>query len=383
MFTRYAVALAAALLLVACTGGGGGPPASPTDEPPPPVQDPDTQPPPVDEPDPDPEPGGPDDSAMMPDPEPEPPVVPPAPAGVTVSAGIGVAIVSWDSPFGQYREHSLTHIYRSTTNSFSTATHIGTSESFLYTDENLQHDTTYYYWIVWESTDGERGPRSGVVSDRTGLNPGGIPDVQPPPPDDDDDTNSEALEGPAVLERTGTAQRSGTTTYAETNVGGRFPGTFSGTRPAYSFNNWGLWARVGSATLFRADIRPNTFGITGFTRHIEGTQSGSRPVSGAAVWTGGVYAYDAHPDTFGAPVTGTARLEVDFSAATMDVDFTGFSGGHADLSWDGVTISTNGRFYVARGGHNEMFGAFYGAEHQGVAGKFTQGRLDGVFGATR
>ena len=30
-----------------------------------------------------------------------------------------------------------------------------------------------------------------------------------------------------------------------------------------------------------------------------------------------------------------------------------------------------------------MFGAFYGAEHQGVAGKFTHGRLDGVFGATR
>lgn len=100
------------------------------------------------------------------------------------------------------------------------------------------------------------------------------------------------------------------------------------------------------------------------------------------MWTGGVRAYDAHPDSFGAPVTGTARLEVDFSAATVDVDFTGFSGGHPSLSWDALRVS-NGRFHHTRGAYSEITGAFYGAEHQGVAGRFKSRRFDGVFGATR
>ena len=166
------------------------------------------------------------------------------------------------------------------------------------------------------------------------------------------------------------------------NVGGRFPGTFVGTRPVHSFNNWGLWAKVGSATLFRVDIRSSTSAFSDYIRHIEGGQSLSNPVSDSAVWNGGVRAYDAHPDTYGTPVTGAARLEVDLSAATVDVDFTGFSGGHPDLSWDGLRIG-NGRFSDQRGAYSEIIGAFYGAEHQGVAGKFKSRRLDGVFGATR
>ena len=111
------------------------------------------------------------------------------------------------------------------------------------------------------------------------------------------------------------------------------------------------------------------------------SQSGSNPVSGSAVWTGGVRAYDAHPDTYGTPVTGTARLEVDFSAATVDVDFTGLSGGHSSMSWDGLSI-TNGAF-SSTSGYKSISGAFYGAEHQGAAGRFSSQRLDGVFGAKR
>ena len=362
--------IAGSITLAGCGGGGGG------------NTRPDPMPePPVREPAPDPDP--------MPEPEPEPqpePVVPPAPSGVEVSAGIGVAIVSWDTPFRHYEEHARALVYRSTRNDFGSATLVGSSESFLYTDKNLRSDTTYYYWVVWESTDGLRGPVSASVHDTTGLNPGDVPVVQPPAEDEEEEESEpepvpKALEGPATLQSVGTARQTGTATYTEVNVGGRFPGTFMGTRPAHSFNNWGLWATVGGETLFRVDIRPDRFGLSP-ALHIEGGQSLSNPVSGSAVWTGGVRAYDAHPDTYGTPVTGTARLEVDFSAATMDVDFTGFSGGHPDLSWDGLRIS-NGRFGDQRGGYREIIGAFYGAEHQGVAGRFQSPRLDGVFGATR
>lgn len=375
--SSQAIAAIALLLISACGGGGGGSVPTTDTAMPPAVENP--PPPPQAEQ----EPTEPDD---MPEPEPDPPVVPPAPSGVEVSAGIGIAIVSWDSPFRHYDEHGVTHIYRSTSNNFYTATHIGTSDGFLYTDENLQHRTTYYYWVVWESEDGLRGPVSSSVHDTTALNPGDIPDVQLPPEDDEEEPEPEAdsgpLSGPATLSSVGSTRTAGTASYTEVNVGGRFPGTFAGTRPIHSFDNWGLWAKVGDATLFRADIRPGSFGI-GYTRHIEGTQTGSRPISGSAVWKGSVYAYDAHPNTYGTPVKGTARLQVNFKTTTVDVDFTGFNGGHPNLSWSGVSISNNGRFYRSSGAHNEMFGAFYGAEHQGVAGKFTHGRLDGVFGATR
>ena len=389
--TQVIAAIALLFLTSACGGGGGNSPVAQLHQP---VQDPDpqlpTDPPPPDDPDPEPEPDpdDSDDTIMTPNPEPapEPPVVPPAPSGVTVSAGISTAIVSWDNPFASYDEHGLAYIYRSTSNNFSSATRIGTSRSFLYTDENLQSETTYYYWVVWESEDGQRGPASSPVHDTTAVDPNDFPTVQPPSEDEQDETEPDAdtgaLEGPATLESVGTTRQAGTTQYSEVNIGGRFQGTFSGTRPYHSFSNWGLWAKVGSATLFRVDIQPATFPSIGYTLHIEGGKSLSNPVSGSAVWIGGVRAYEAHPDTYGTPVTATARMEVDFTAATMDVDFTGFSGRHANLSWDGLRID-NGQFHRARGAYNEITGAFYGADHQGVAGRFTSPRLDGVFGATR
>ena len=369
--------IAGFVTLAGCGGGGAGngnvrpeapTPESQTPEPPPPPPPPETET---------------ETETETPPPPPETPeddpVVPPAPSGIRVSAGIEVALLFWDNPFVHYDEHAITHVYRSTSNDFSSATRIGSATGISYVDREVQGDTTYYYWIVWESTDGLTGQRSSSVNDRPASNLVFPPVDEDEEGDTDEDTNPNPLEGPAVLESVGSAQQTGTTTYSEVNVGGRFPGTFSGTRPYYSFSNWGLWAKVGDRTLFRVDIRSGTFALT---RHVEGSQSGSNPVSGSAVWTGGVRAYDAHPDTYGTPVTGTARLEVDFSATTVDVDFTGFSGGHPDLSWDGLRIG-NGRFGDQRAGYREITGAFYGAEHQGVAGKFQSPRLDGVFGATR
>ena len=197
------------------------------------------------------------------------------------------------------------------------------------------------------------------------------------------------MSGPATLEGIGATRQSGTAEYSEIRFTERFPGTFSGTRPVYELDGWGLWAKQGTETLFRALIReasddpfsPDFSPLDEWVLRVEGTKTGTNPVSGSAVWAGGVRAYDAHPDTFGAPVTGDARIEADLSASTVDVAFSGFTGGHADMSWHDLSL-TNGAF-SHRSGFASLDGAFYGGEHQGVAGTFKRDRLDGVFGAVR
>lgn len=186
-----------------------------------------------------------------------------------------------------------------------------------------------------------------------------------------------------VLGRTGTARVTGTTTYAETNVGGRFPGRFAGTRDLYSYEEWGLWAKLGDETLFRAfiDDDDSLFALDDYAIMVSGTPTGSNPVSGPAVWTGTVLAYDAHPDTHGTPVTGDARLEVELSAATIDVAFSNFTQGHSDMSWPDLSLRSGA--FSSHSGHSTISGAFYGAGHEGVAGEFSRDRLDGVFGALR
>ena len=186
-----------------------------------------------------------------------------------------------------------------------------------------------------------------------------------------------------VLGRTGAARVTGTTTYAVTNVGGRFPGRFAGTRSSRSFEEWGLWAKRGEETLFKAIIEDDDslFALDDYAIMVAGTPTGSNPVSGPAVWTGTVLAYDSHPDTYGTPVTGKARLEADLSAATIDVAFSNFTEGHADMSWRDLSLRSGA--FSGRSGDSTISGAFYGAGHEGVAGEFSRDRLDGVFGALR
>ena len=80
-----------------------------------------------------------------------------------------------------------------------------------------------------------------------------------------------------------------------------------------------------------------------------------------------------------APVEGDARLEVDFTAITVDVDFTNFDNSRADMSWDGLAMD-NGAFGDETAG---IEGSFYGADHEGAAGTFARDGLTGVFGALR
>ena len=184
-----------------------------------------------------------------------------------------------------------------------------------------------------------------------------------------------------TLDTHGSVSNEGSNSYNVVNSGGRYPGTFSGTRTHYSFDDWGYWERQDDETLFKAFIRGDTENGGSYTLHIEGTQSETNPVSGSAVWSGGVRAYDTHPDTLGTPVSGDAQIDVDFGTATLDVEFTNFTEGHADMTWEDLSI-VNGTFEHSDG-LDTFEGAFYGDDHEGAAGTFERGRLRGVFGTLR
>ena len=166
------------------------------------------------------------------------------------------------------------------------------------------------------------------------------------------------------------------------------------------FYKWGVWGGVlrddyvtctaigcppAGETTFWAYLTSEMDGSVATTVH--GTQSGTSPVGGSAVWSGDVHAYETEDvmasggmsvTTYG-PVEGDARLEVDFAAVTVDIDFTNLDNSQADMSWDGLALN-NGAFGGAAAG---IEGSFYGADHEGAAGTFARDGLAGVFGVLR
>ena len=146
-----------------------------------------------------------------------------------------------------------------------------------------------------------------------------------------------------------------------------------------SFHQWGLWGKEGTETLFKAYI----LGEYPFIRqYIDGTLTGSNPTLGSAVWTG-----DARAWSFSArgPTEGSSRLEMDLDAATIDVSLTFVEGDYGDMTWRDLRV-VDGAFTDSRGStsnRNTIEGAFYGADHQGVAGSFERDGTEGVFGALR
>ena len=153
-----AVALCS-MLLAGCGGGGATQSVSSV------TQLPNPSPPPAPEPEPEP-------PVVAPEPEPEPVVeIPPAPTGLTANSGIGIALLFWGNPHAQYQNHRLTRAYRNTVNDFDSATEIGTSTGISYTDTEVEDDTTYWYWIRWESEDGQLGPPASELETMTALDP--------------------------------------------------------------------------------------------------------------------------------------------------------------------------------------------------------------------
>ncbi len=166
------------------------------------------------------------------------------------------------------------------------------------------------------------------------------------------------------------------------------------------FFRWGAWGGVLRAdyvtctaigcppagdTIFWAHLTSETDGTV--TATVDGTRSGSSPVNVSAIWIGDVHAYETEDVvnsegtsvTTHAPVEGDARLEVDFAAVTVDVDFTNFGNDRVDMSWDGLALD-NGGFGSGTAG---IDGCFYGTNHEGAAGTFARDGLTGVFGALR
>ena len=155
----------------------------------------------------------------------------------------------------------------------------------------------------------------------------------------------------------------------------------------YAFDYWGVWGKQFGDNIFGAFVAQNVRqeGQTTYYEfpagRIDGTPSGHNPVSGSAIWSGKVRAFDTRLDAGKMPVSGNARLEVDFDDTTVDIDFTDFEAGHDDMSWQALRVQ-NGAFRDTRG-LTTIEGAFYGTEHQGAAGKFDRDHLLGVFGAVR
>lgn len=161
----------------------------------------------------------------------------------------------------------------------------------------------------------------------------------------------------------------------------------SGGSGFYAYDDWGFWATQFEEPVFGVFIEQMTrqAGQTTYYEstqgRVEGTPTGSNPVSGTAVWSGKVRAFDTNADDRWEPVGGNASLRVSFAGATVDVDFTDFEGGHADMSWRSLALRS-GAFSHSQG-LNTISGAFYGSGHQGAAGTFNRDRLRGVFGAVR
>ena len=166
------------------------------------------------------------------------------------------------------------------------------------------------------------------------------------------------------------------------------------------FHRWGVWGGIlrddavtcqaigcppAGDTIFMVYFNYEIDGTVGTMT--QGTRSGTSPEMGSAVWTGDVKAYETEDvvnfegtsATTYAPVEGDARIEVDFRAITVDVDFTNFDNSRADMSWDGLAMD-NGAFWDETAG---IEGSFYGADHEGAAGTFARDGLTGVFGALR
>ena len=102
--------------------------------------------------------------------------VPPAPAGLAAAIGFKTIILTWNSsvwPGFLYSNHSLTQVYRHTSDAIGDAVIIGTTNSAIFADDIVTDGTTYYYWVRYISTDNVPGPfnaTSGVAATASTTN---------------------------------------------------------------------------------------------------------------------------------------------------------------------------------------------------------------------
>jgi hypothetical protein len=88
--------------------------------------------------------------------------VPPAPTGLTTSAGFTSILLTWNTGNTQFSNFAFTEVFRSTTNVIGDAVLLGVSSGGTFTDQTVSADT-YYYWVRHVSTSDIRGPFNAVA----------------------------------------------------------------------------------------------------------------------------------------------------------------------------------------------------------------------------
>lgn len=207
----------------------------------------------------------------------------------------------------------------------------------------------------------------------------GAPPAQPPPPADPPPPIPTSVAGASATVHTLPSWRVVGSKFFIVTDDARFPGRHEGRRTYYDHEGWGLSVAGFEGRFYETDHIPDA--EKEYMIEMSGTPTGTNPISGTATWLGLVRAAVAHPVDHGKPVEGHAKITADLTAATVDVDFTGFTHGHRDMAWRDLRV-TNGSF-SHRSGYSSISGAFYGTGHAGVAGQFSRDRLDGIFGAAR
>ena len=159
-------------------------------------------------------------------------------------------------------------------------------------------------------------------------------------------------------------------------------------------DGFGLWAKIGDETLFRSfiiladDPDDPDYARRGIYSGV-GPSSGSPPVSGSAVWAGQAIGVGYRSESgIHVPHHGTARLEADISASRIDVTINFPHLASDALSWRNMIMKSDGTFrgdFPTATSYADIWGAFFGDQHQGAAGSFTSPDMDtqGVFGALR
>lgn len=89
---------------------------------------------------------------------------PPQPSGATATGGVGQIILSWESPWDAYGNHSLTEVWRADVSDIGQATLVTRTGGRVWVDADVSEGATRYYWIRFVSLAGVEGPFSDVVS---------------------------------------------------------------------------------------------------------------------------------------------------------------------------------------------------------------------------
>jgi len=90
--------------------------------------------------------------------------LPTAPVAFMAEGVFGGVVLSWELPQTQYEGHSLTEIWRSTSDKPETRARVGTAVGSAYFDQiPSTAELVYYYWVRFVSKTGRVGPYSQVV----------------------------------------------------------------------------------------------------------------------------------------------------------------------------------------------------------------------------